>query len=60
MRVLGCFDVDPIRGLLDLAQSYEANFVTKDGSGWFPYNLDDSFVSRGPTYIGINRGDGFT
>lgn len=33
VRLLSCFDVDPVRGLLSLAGSYEVYFDVKGGLG---------------------------
>lgn len=52
VRVLNCFDVDPIRGMLALPCSYKVNFDMKDGAEWFSYNPDESVVSRVSIYEG--------
>lgn len=43
--VLSCLDVNPIRGSLSLARSYEVDFDMEDGLGRFTYNFNHFFVS---------------
>lgn len=56
MLVQSCFDVDPIRGLLALAQMYEASFHVESCLEWLPKSFVDSFVSRMSSYDGVNGG----
>lgn len=60
VRVLSYFNVDRIRRLLALTQSYEVDFNTEGSLGWYPYNFDDSFVSQVVAYDSVNRGGTFT
>lgn len=60
MRELRCFDVNLIRVLLALVQSYKINFHTRNGLGWLAYSFYDLFWSCVPAFDGVNRGDAFT
>lgn len=55
VRVLSCFDGNPIQGLLALARVSKINFDPQDGLGWFLYKFDNFvFVSRVFSYDGVN------
>lgn len=54
VRVLSCFDVDPIQVLLPLACSYKVNFDTEGSGGLFLLNFDDRVVSQVPINEGAN------
>lgn len=58
--MLSGLDLDPIRGLLALAQGCKDNFDTEDGLGWLLYNFNDSYPSRVSTYDGVIREGAFT
>lgn len=60
MRVLSCFIVDPIWGLLALNRYYKVNFEKVYGLRLFPWSLDDSIFSRLPVYDDINQERSFT